>query len=121
MTDGDLLVLIRRMIDLRSSNTVRITKVKGHADEDMVADGRVRMLDRLGNNAADEAADFGRRRVSPAVIDARRNLSGVCSRWYPVVLGLHRFFIAISRAVVVRSLRLVSVSFLVRLVRFDII
>ena len=73
VTDGDLLVLIRRMIDLRGSDTVRITKVKGHADEDMVADGRVRMVDRLGNNAADEAADFGRRRVGPAVIDARRN------------------------------------------------
>ena len=100
VTDGDLLVLIRRMIDLRRSDTVRITKVKGHADEDMVADGRVRMVDRLGNNAADEAADFGRRRVGPAVIDARRNLSGVCSRWYPVVRDLHRFFIAISRAVV---------------------
>ena len=99
VTDGDLLVLIRRMIDLRGSDTVRITKVKGHADEDMVADGRVRMVDRLGNNAADEAADFGRRRVRPAVIDARRNLSGVCGRWYPVVRDLHRFFIAISRAV----------------------
>ena len=35
-----------------------------------------------------------------AVIDARRNLSGVCGRWYPIVLDLHRFFIAISRAVV---------------------
>ena len=98
--DGDLLVLIRRMIDLRGSSTVRITKVKGHADEGMAADGRVRMLDRIGNNAADEAADFGRRRVGPAVIDARRNLSGVCGRWYPVDLDLHRFFIAISRAVV---------------------
>ena len=52
------------------------------------------------NDAADEAADFGRRGVSPAVIDARRNLSGVCGRWYPVVLDLHRFFIAIPRAVV---------------------
>ena len=29
-----------------------------------------------------------------------RNLSGVCRRWYPVVLLLHRFFIAVSRAVV---------------------
>ena len=100
VTDGDLLILIRRMIDLRGSNTVRVTKVKRHADEGMVADGRVRELDRLGNNAADEAADFGRRMVSPAVIDARRNLSGVCSRWHPVFLDLHRFFIAISRAVV---------------------
>ena len=81
------------MLDLRGRDTVRITKVKGHADE-------ARELDRLGNNAAGEAADFGRRRVGPAVIDDRRHLSGVCGRWYPVVLDLHRFFIAISRAVV---------------------
>ena len=62
--------------------------------------GQVREIDRLGDDAADEAADFGRRRVGSAVIDARRNLSGVCNRWYPVVLDLHRFFIAVSRAVV---------------------
>ena len=100
VADGDPLVLIRRMLDLRGRNTVRVAEVKGHADEGMVWDGRVRELDRLGNNAADEAADFGRRRVGPAVIDARRNLSGVCGRWHPVILDLHRFFIAISRAVV---------------------
>ena len=78
--DGDLLVLLRRMLDLRGRDAVRITKVEGHADEGMVLDGRVLELDRLGNNAADEAADFGRRRVGNAVIDARRNLSGVCGR-----------------------------------------
>ena len=49
---------------------------------------------------ADDAADFGRRRVGNAVIDARRNLSGVCGRWFPVIVDLHRCFIAISRAVV---------------------
>ena len=37
---------------------------------------------------------FGRRRVSPAVINARRNLSGVCGHWYPIILDLHRFFIS---------------------------
>ena len=100
VNDGDLLLLIERMFHLRELDTVRISKVKGHADEGMVLDGRVPEVDRLGHGAADEAADFGRRRVSPAVIDARRNLSGVCGRWYPVVLVLHRFFIAISRAVV---------------------
>ena len=41
-------------------DTVQITEVKGHADEGMVLDGRVREVDRLGNDAADEAADFGR-------------------------------------------------------------
>ena len=66
----------------------------------MILDRRVREQDKVGNDAADEAVDFGRRRVGHAVIDARRNILGVCGRWYPVILDLHRFFIAISRAVV---------------------
>ena len=66
-------------------------------------DGWVREVDRLGSDAADEAADFGRRRVGNAAIDARRNLSGVCGRWYPVLLDLHRMFIAISWAVVIHD------------------
>ena len=92
VNDGDLLLLIDRMIQQRGVDTVCISKVKGHADDGMVLHGQVRREDKLGNDAADEAADFGRRRVSPAVIDARRNLSGVCGRWYPVILDLHRFF-----------------------------
>ena len=92
VTDGDLLLLTDRLLHLGGLDTVRITEVKGHADQGMVLDGRVRELDRLGNNAADEAADFGRRSVG----DARRNLSGVCCRWYPIIFDLHRFFIAIS-------------------------
>ena len=59
--------------------TVRITEVKSHADEGMVLDGRVREVDRFGNDAADEAADFA---------------------WYPVILDLDRFFMVISLAVV---------------------
>ena len=91
--DGDLPLLIERMLHLRGLDTVRITEVKGHADESMVLNGRVGEVDRLGNNAADEAADFGRRRVGNAVIDARRNLSGVCNRWYLVLLDLYRFLL----------------------------
>ena len=92
VNDGDLLLLIERMPHHRGLDTVRISKVEGHADEDMVLHGRVRGEDMLGNDDADEAADFGRRRVSPAVIDARRNLSGVCCHWYPIIIDLHRFF-----------------------------
>ena len=91
VNDGDLLLLIDRMLRQRNLDTVCISKVKGHADDGMVLHGQVRREDKLGNDAADEAADFGRRRVSPAVIDARRNLSGVCGRWYRVILDLHRF------------------------------
>ena len=99
VNDGDLLLLIDHMLRSRGLDTVCISKVKGHADDGMILHGQVRREDKLGNDAADEAADFGRRRVSPAVIDDRRNLSGVCGRWYPILLDLHRFLIAISRAV----------------------
>ena len=98
--DGDLIMLICRILEQRERDTVRVTKVNGHADEEMARVGQVRELDRLGDNAVDEAADFGRRRAGHAVVDARRKLSGVCGRWYPVILELHRFFIAISRVVV---------------------
>ena len=77
VNDGDLLLLLEHMLNRRGLDTVRISKVKGHADEVMVLHGRVREDDRVGNNAADEAADFGRRRVGLLDIDARRNLSGV--------------------------------------------
>ena len=87
VNDGDLLLLlIDHKLRSRGLDTVRISKVKGHANDGMVLHGEVRREDKLGNDAADEAAEFGRRRVSPAVIDARRNLFGVCSRWYPVSL-----------------------------------
>ena len=33
VTDGDFLILLRRMIDLRGRNTVRVIEVKGHFDE----------------------------------------------------------------------------------------
>ena len=63
------------MLWLRGMDTFKVTQVQGHDHEDMVRDGRVRGLDRVGNNAADDAADFGRRGVPVAVIDARRNFA----------------------------------------------
>ena len=66
----------------------------------MVRAGSARELGRLGNDGADEAADFGRTRVPWWVIDARRNSSWVCARWRSLVLCLHLFFIAPARAVV---------------------
>ena len=73
------------MLCSREEGTVCISKVKGHAQVELVRRGQVRELHRDGNNRADEAADFGRRRVGPDVVDAQRNLSGVCGRWYLVV------------------------------------
>ena len=68
---GDLIMLIDRILEQRSRDTVCVTKVKGNADAEMVWVGQVRERDSLGNAAADEVADFRRW----AVVDARRKLS----------------------------------------------
>ena len=66
----------------------------------MVRLGVVRPLDLDGNDRADAAADLGRRRVDGQVIDARRLFARACHVWCPIVLELHRCFIAVARAVV---------------------
>ena len=55
------------------------------------------MIDQQGNAEADAAADLGRRHQSEMLIDARRRLLKARSHWYPVLLDLHRFMIAIAR------------------------
>ena len=45
-----------------------------------------------GNEAADRAADSGRRRQLEHVMDARRGIQNASSFWYPIVLDLHSFF-----------------------------
>ena len=95
--DGDLIALARSMIRTRGRDTVRVTKVKGHAEDVDVQQGRVRLLDQQGNAEADNAADLGRRHQSEVLIDARRRLLGARSLLYPIMTDLHRFMNAIAR------------------------
>ena len=94
--DGDLLALVQYMIRTRGRETVRVTKVKGHAEDVDVQQGRVRLVDQQGNAEADTAADLGRRHQSVVLIDARRSCFKTRSHWYPIMLDLHRFKIAIA-------------------------
>ena len=65
----------------------------------MVRDGRVRALEKAGNDLADRAADLVRRRFTAGIIDAARLCNAACREWYPLVFDLHRFFTAIARVV----------------------
>ena len=94
--DGDLLLLDHLLVQCRRQGSTQITKVQGHADEGMIALGRAREVDRMGNNEADRS----RRRVHCHITGARRLVNGACARWYPIVQELHGFFVAIARAVV---------------------
>ena len=95
--DGDLVALVQYMIRTRGRDTVRVTKVKGHANDDDVQHGRVRLLHRLGSVEADTAADLGRRHQAEVLIDARRRLLQTRGYWYPVIADLHRYMIAVAR------------------------
>ena len=64
VNDGDLIALARYMVRIRGRETVRVTKVKGHAEDVDVQQGRVRLADQQGNAEADAAADLGRRNQS---------------------------------------------------------
>ena len=95
--DGDLIALAWYMILTRGRKTVRVTEVKGHAEDADVWSGRVRLEDQLGNTVADTAADLGRRHQSEILINARRRLLQARSRWFPIMSDLHRFMIAVAR------------------------
>ena len=84
------------MIRAQGVDTVEVSKVKGHATEADVDQGRVRMDDRHGNDEAETAADLGRRHQSEAVMHARRALLQARDHWYPIMLQLHRFMVAVS-------------------------
>ena len=98
--DGDLVALVQYMIRTRGRETVRVTKVEGHAEDSDVQHGRVRLEDQLENAEADTATDLGRRHQSEVLIDARRTLLKAPCHWYPFMLQVHRFMIAVARVTV---------------------
>ena len=58
--DGDLWELFWRTIGERNPYSIHISKVKGHATDQQVAEGKVKYADKIGNDKADEVADNGR-------------------------------------------------------------
>ena len=92
--------LVADILHIRGRPTVKICKVKGHATEGMVARRMVRRADLIGNHLADEAADLGRRRQNDRVSTAGRTCVQACHFWNPLMLDLHRYFIAVARIAV---------------------
>ena len=110
--DGDLISLVHHMIRVRGQDTVKVTKVKGHATETDVEQGRVGLEAGLGTLRLMLLRTWGRRHQLEEGMDVRRALLDARELWYPSVLQLHRFmvgfFFCVSRLttmdVVVRPL-----------------
>ena len=57
--DGDLWAMFHAHAKAKQPQAIRISKVKGHATDSMVAEGKATKADQEGNNHADLAADEG--------------------------------------------------------------
>ncbi len=57
-SDGDLWQHFELAARAKGWKSIRITKVKGHATQQQVADGAIRDCDKVGNDQADSAADI---------------------------------------------------------------
>ena len=69
--DGDVWGVVHALVHQRGPAATKCTKVKGHATDQMVAGGKVRLVDQKGNAAADGAvgrgyASYGQHRRAPA-------------------------------------------------------
>ena len=95
-----MVALVQYMIRARGRDMARVTKVKGHATDADVEQGGVRPEDKLSNAEADAAAHLGRRHQSELLIDVGRSLRKARIHWYPVMLQLRRFLVAVSRVAV---------------------
>ena len=76
-----MIALARYMIRTRGRETVRVTKVKDHATDADVEQGRVRLVDQMGSADADTAADLGGRHQSELIM----NVGVACLRF--VLIG----------------------------------
>ena len=57
--DGDLWDWFARLVQAKGPEAVQLSKVKGHATDEMVNQGKVKKEHKEGNDASDEAADIG--------------------------------------------------------------
>ena len=57
--NGDLWESIEEAIKIKGPESVKVAKVKGHATEEMVEEGKCKAKDKEGNDKSDKAADKG--------------------------------------------------------------
>jgi hypothetical protein len=58
-TDGDIWSTFWETVHQKGPSSIKISKVKGHATDEEVREGKVKAEDKVGNDAADKAADVG--------------------------------------------------------------
>ena len=115
VTDGDLLLLVEKIFVFTVWTQFGLPKLKVMLMRVWFLTAGSENLTGWVTTLADEASDFGRRRADNTVIDARRNLSGICGRWYLLFL----VFIGSSLSSPGQLLSMTGMMVLLLIVRFE--
>ncbi len=75
VSDGDLWQHFEQAAKAKGINAIRITKVKGHVNQDQVNSGKYRQVDKDGNDKADAAADIATKMHGEEVVSVAKILS----------------------------------------------
>ena len=93
---GDHAELWRKLasyLQCRATGAVSISKIKGHATDQEVEEGKVKCIDKLGNHGADELAVTGA--AMHAVLESYLQSARLRGRW---ARKLHRLMVDIAKA-----------------------
>lgn len=87
--DGDLWIMLHEMVRQKGCESIKITKVKGHATDVNVEDGKVDIKDKQGNDKADDYATKGLEGHGDDFLKVSRMLTQRQSRYVAFVANVH--------------------------------
>ena len=86
------------MCQAKGIDAVQVTKVKGHATEEMVTEGRVERKDKCGNDGADKAADKGSGEAQKTVMELAGLLSFRNEKYRQIMERIQKIIIGMKKA-----------------------
>ena len=95
--DGDLWEWFAKIVEAKGPQAVRLTKVKGHATDAMVAQGKVKEEHKVGNDFSDEAADIGVEQHGGDFLEASTLFAAKQKEYGTFIKDIHKLILAISK------------------------
>jgi len=95
--DGDLWEWFAKIVKAKGAEAVRLTKVKGHATEEMVKQGKVKEEHKVGNDFSDEAADIGVEQHGNEFLEASTFFAAKQHEYSVFVKDMHKLILAITK------------------------
>ena len=99
LPDSDLWEWFARLVKAKGADAVKLTKVKGHATDEMVNQGKVKADHKEGNDASDEAADIGVEQHGNGLLELSIFFAAKQTSYGGVMLEVAKFVLAIMNEV----------------------